>query len=194
MDDDPSPTRPKRRGRLAPPGRRERVAPVGRQARATRARVGPRPAPALEVGVTSAVGRLPLGRDRVSAIARAVLRGERCRSATLAITFVSAPAIARLNREHLGHRGATDIITFEHAAAAGVPRVGDIYIAPAVAAANARRHGSAAREELARLVIHGVLHALGWDHPEGDAPARVRSAMWRRQERWLARLRSAGAW
>jgi probable rRNA maturation factor len=42
------------------------------------------------------------------------------------------------------------------------------------------------REELIRLVVHGTLHALGWDHPEG--PGRTRSAMWRKQERYVEAL------
>jgi probable rRNA maturation factor len=151
-----------------------------------------RPA-ALEVHVSSAVGRLPLGRARVAAIATSVLRGERCHSAMLTVTFVSDRAIAGLHRRHLQVDGPTDIITFQHAPThRGGPRVGDIYIAPAVARRHARLAGCSWREELARLTIHGVLHALGWEHPDGDG--RLGSAMWRRQERWVARLAQDGAW
>ncbi|HXJ29862.1 MAG TPA: rRNA maturation RNAse YbeY [Gemmatimonadales bacterium] len=42
------------------------------------------------------------------------------------------------------------------------------------------------REELVRLAVHGTLHVLGYDHPDG--PGRTRSAMWRRQERYVRRL------
>ena len=62
--------------------------------------------------------------------------------------------------------------------------VGDIYIAPQVARANAMRFGRGVREELARLVIHGTLHVLGHDHPDGTD--RTSSPMWRRQERLLS--------
>lgn len=145
------------------------------------------------VHVSRSAGRLPLSRERVAAIAGRVLEGERCASAMLTITFVSDAAIARLNRRYLGHAGATDIITFEHAPAGrGGPRVGDVYIAPAVARRNAAAFGCSWREELVRLTVHGVLHALGWDHPEGEA--RGRSAMWRRQERWVRCLREEGKW
>lgn len=183
MDDDPSPGGSKAGG-----------GSVGAR-RSTAAAPAAAPVPTLSVGVASLVGRLPIARGRVVAIAQAVLRGERCRAAVLAISFVPPATMARLNRRYLGHRGATDIITFEHTAPApGVPLVGDIYIAPAVAAENARRYGGSVRAEVARLVIHGVLHALGWEHPEGEGEVRTRSAMWRRQERWLARLREDGTW
>jgi probable rRNA maturation factor len=126
-------------------------------------------------------------------VAHAVLEGERQRSAALAITFVTPRDMARLHRQHLGVGGPTDIITFAHAShVRGAPLVADLYIAPAVAGENAARAGCSVREELARLTIHGVLHALGWTHPEGEG--RTRSAMWRRQERWVERMRERGAW
>ena len=67
--------------------------------------------------------------------------------------------------------------------------IGDVYICPDVASSNAKRHGVPVREELMRLVVHGTLHVIGHEHPEGDA--RTASPMWKRQERLLARaLRS----
>lgn len=152
-----------------------------------------RPPSTLDIRVSSAAGRLALGQRRVALVARAVLEGERCKAAALGITFVDAREIARLHRRHLGVSGPTDIITFEHAShVRGAPVVADIYIAPDVARDNARSAGCTAREELARLTIHGVLHALGWSHPDGDG--RMRSRMWQRQERWVERLRAGGAW
>lgn len=152
-----------------------------------------RPNPTLDVRVSSSVGRIPLGRARVERLARAVLTGEKCASAMLAITFVNAREMARLHRRHLGVGGATDIITFEHAAhVRGAPIVADIYIAPAVAQENSRRAGCSAREEIARLTVHGTLHALGWTHPEGEG--RLSSKMWKKQERWVQRARAEGMW
>jgi probable rRNA maturation factor len=141
---------------------------------------------ALRVAVHADGVRLPLGRDAVAEIARGVLRAERVRAAELSFTFVGAAAMAALNRRHLGHRGPTDIISFELAPVPGGARAGDVYVCPDVARENARRHGVPVREEVARLVVHGTLHVLGHDHPEDDG--RTRSPMWRRQERLLARL------
>jgi probable rRNA maturation factor len=131
--------------------------------------------------------RMPLAAARVESIARAALESERVRDAMISITFVSNAAIARLNAKHLGHRGATDVISFGFKGTrTGSPVIGDIYIAPAVARANALEHGVPVRQELARLVVHGILHVLGYDHPEADA--RTKSPMWKRQERVLARV------
>jgi probable rRNA maturation factor len=136
----------------------------------------------LSVDVSLTAARAPLSRAVVAKIAQATLRREGVRNALLSIALVDRPTIARLNRRHLGHAGATDVISFAFARASRrEPVVGDIYIAPDVARANARTRGIGVRNELARLVVHGVLHVLGYDHPEGEG--RERSPMWRRQER-----------
>ena len=141
----------------------------------------------LTVDVSADGERVPLSSTRIREIARGVLAAERVRDALLSITFLSAPRIAALNRKHLGHRGATDVISFGfQRTRPDDPIVGDVYIAPSVARTNARNAGVGVREEIARLVVHGVLHVLGYDHPE-DAD-RERSPMWRRQEQLLRRL------
>ncbi len=136
--------------------------------------------------------RVPISAERIRALVRRVLRAERVREALVSVAFVSKRTIARLNRVHLGHTGATDVITFAFRAgphSAGL--VGDIYIAPDVARENAHRLGEGQRREVARLVVHGVLHVVGHEHPEG--PGRTRSPMWRRQEELLRRAGGVGA-
>jgi len=144
----------------------------------------------LAIDVATDGVRIPIARARVAALAEGVLRRERVASAMLSIAFVSDRRIAALNRRHLGHAGATDVISFGFApVGSGAPVVGDVYIAPAVARRNARDHGGGVREELMRLVVHGVLHVLGHDHPEDES--RYASPMWRRQERHLRTLGAA---
>jgi probable rRNA maturation factor len=145
----------------------------------------------LSVDVAVDGVRSPLSRARVADLARAVLRAEGVRDALLSIALVSTPRMRALNRKHLERSGATDVIAFGFApVGANGPVVGDVYVAPDVARASAHDNGISVREELARLVVHGTLHVLGYDHPEDDA--RTRSAMWRRQERLVARLMRAG--
>jgi probable rRNA maturation factor len=125
--------------------------------------------------------RPAVSRARVARVADRVLRAEGVRDAVLSITFLSNRRIAALNRRHLGHRGATDVISFGFAPVeAGGDLVGDVYIAPEVARDNARAFGRGVREELLRLVVHGVLHVVGYDHPVDEG--RYASPMWRRQE------------
>ncbi|MDH3495951.1 MAG: rRNA maturation RNase YbeY [Gemmatimonadota bacterium] len=114
----------------------------------------------------------------------AVLRGERAGRTSVTVTVLSVQRMRALNRRTFGRDRATDVIAFgmRH----DRTRVGDVYVCPAVARRSARRFGVAAREEVLRLVVHGTLHVLGYDHPTGAT--RTRSAMWRRQERYLARL------
>lgn len=141
----------------------------------------------LDVEVANDGVRVALASARVAALACAVLRAERVRSARLSIAFVGARAIASMNRVHLGHAGRTDVISFPFArAAAGAPLGGDVYIAPAVARANAVRLRVPVREELARLVVHATLHVLGYEHPEDER--RTTSRMWLRQEQLLWRF------
>lgn len=141
----------------------------------------------LDIDVsTNGVGT-SLSARRIAEISQAVLRGERVRNALVSITLLEPRAIARLNSEHLGHRGPTDIISFGFSRATRTdPVVGDIYICPAIGRANALSRGEPIRRELARLVVHGTLHILGYEHPENDD--REHSSMWRRQERFVARL------
>ena len=100
------------------------------------------------------------------------------------ITLLSGVAMRRLNRRATGHRGLTDVIAYALPQPDGT-LLGDVYICPA-AAARELKNGGRMDEELVRLAVHGTLHVLGYDHPQG--PGRTRSAMWRRQERYVRRV------
>lgn len=135
--------------------------------------------------------RTPVSTVRLADLARLVLKAEGVPRAMLSITMVGSRTMARLNQQHLGHRGATDVITFALGDDGSGMLVADIYICPDVAREQARAWGVGMREELARLVVHGSLHACGWDHPV-DAE-REASEMWKRQERLLARWLASAA-
>ncbi len=92
--------------------------------------------------------------------------------------------MAQLNEQFLSRDGPTDVITFGLSRNGGkMPVIGDIYVCPPVAQRNAKSLGIAASEELSRLIVHGTLHVLGYDHPQGEG--RTASPMWKRQERIL---------
>lgn len=136
------------------------------------------------VSVAAEGVRSPLSASRIANVVRMALRAERVPDAAISVALVSTERISSLNAEHFGRRGPTDVISFGLAPDPAASVAGDIYIAPEVARANARAEGRGVREEVVRLVVHGVLHVLGHDHPEGDG--RERSPMWQRQERLVA--------
>ncbi|HJS44548.1 MAG TPA: rRNA maturation RNase YbeY [Gemmatimonadales bacterium] len=118
-------------------------------------------------------------------VAQRVLAWERAPAHShVDITLLSATAMRRLNRRATGRRGLTDVIAYPLPQPDG-RLVGDVYICPQ-AAAHVVGNGIGLEEELVRLVVHGTLHVLGYEHPEG--PGRTRSAMWRLQERYVQRL------
>jgi probable rRNA maturation factor len=128
--------------------------------------------------------RIPLPVSLVRRVVEAVLRGER-RRAYVSVTFLGRDTMRRLNARHKGHDWPTDVLTFALRDPSG-HAIGDVYVCRWVAEREARAHRRPLREELIRLVVHGTLHAIGRDHPEGEG--RTRSAMWRRQERYMEAL------
>lgn len=96
----------------------------------------------------------------------------------LTLTFVDPDEMAALNSEHMGHEGPTDVLSFpmDDEPLPGVPTLlGDVVICPAVAIAQAPEHAGSVDDELALLVVHGVLHVLGHDHAEPDETAAMRN-------------------
>lgn len=130
--------------------------------------------------------RCPVATEKLAELARRSLGALKVPRAMLSFTMVSARTMATLNRKHLGHRGATDVITFALGSDPSGVIVADVYICPEVARVQAKAHGVGLREEIARLVVHGVLHACGMDHPVDES--RTSSPMWRAQERLLRRF------
>jgi probable rRNA maturation factor len=105
--------------------------------------------------------------------------------AEVSLIFADEATIAALNQQFMGKAEATDVLSFPieyepeptgrvpDAGGGGpgepppseIPQlIGDIVICPSVAARNALEHAASFDDELALLVVHGVLHLLGWDH------------------------------
>jgi len=105
---------------------------------------------------------------------RQIRRLLRLGRAEISVAFVTNAEIARLNKLYRRKRGPTDVLSFPtrngSRRSAGrrspVPGrfLGDIAIAPAVARKYARRHNRSLHAELRVLLLHGVLHLLGYDH------------------------------
>jgi probable rRNA maturation factor len=117
-------------------------------------------------------------------------RGAEDRGAVeVSVALLGDDDMGDLHRRYLAKEGPTDVIAF--ALGEGEDIVGDVYIGMEQARRQAEEHSVPLEEELARLAIHGVLHVLGHDHPDG--PDRTESPMFALQERLLRDLLSDSA-
>ena len=104
--------------------------------------------------------------------------------AEISLALLADSEMQELNLRHLGKDSTTDVISFSLGGEGLV--VGDVYVGFEQAIRQADELGIEVGEELARLAIHGTLHVLGYDHPEG--PERSKSPMFQIQEQLLRDL------
>jgi probable rRNA maturation factor len=128
----------------------------------------------------------PMDVSRWAELARRVLSARGVKGETeVSLLFVDEDAMAALNEQFLGKTGPTDVLSFpiddepgptgrspdlggsgpgtatEHGA---LTLLGDVVVCPTVAARNAVEHEVSVDDEIALLVVHGLLHLLGMDH------------------------------
>lgn len=119
--------------------------------------------------------------EDLTSVARWTLSGEEVDEIDLSIALMSDRSIAQLNQRYLSHEEPTDVISFP-LDQIGERKAGDVYVGVEQAERQAAELGIPLREELLRLVVHGTLHILGWDHPDDE---RDESPMYHRQEELL---------
>lgn len=101
---------------------------------------------------------------------RGILAAMKWEKAAVNIILVSDSGIRKINKEHLAHDWATDVISFSHLDHEGVqplvggkPFLGDIVISAATARRNAKEYGNSLLYEICFYVCHGILHIAGFD-------------------------------
>jgi len=142
---------------------------------------------------------VPLDLPRWQQLALDVLRAEGVRGLVeLSVLYVSEAEMSELNESYMGKDGPTDVLAFpldgndvtQIVAASGASKgpdrapidpgdlpllLGDVVICPAVAAAQAPEHAGTLDDELALLLVHGILHVLGHDHAEAEETSVMRA-------------------
>lgn len=133
----------------------------------------------------------PVDVHALSELAERVMAGEEVAAGTgLAILVTGDDEVRRLNHDYLGIDAPTDVLSFPDDAPDFVqtgaqPYLGDIAIALPTAARQAAESGHALDDELAHLLVHGILHLQGYDHEfSREEEARMRS----REEHYLGDL------
>src|SRR5438270_12311140 len=114
----------------------------------------------------------PVDYERWRAFAARALGVVPANGAGVTLAFVSDRAMRELNRRWRGRRGTTDVLSFpsgqdEFEKAAGLS-LGDVVISVEQAAKQAAEHGREFDEEVAQLILHGLLHLCGYDHERDE--------------------------
>ena len=123
--------------------------------------------------------------------------------AELSVLLVDTAYMAELNHRWMGGDGPTDVLAFpmdegsiDHGpgeSPGGEPALlGDIVLAPGVAATQAVTAGHTTADELHLLTVHGVLHLLGYDHAEPEEEREMFGLQARLLSGWHAQARQAG--
>ncbi len=122
---------------------------------------------------------IPIEEEALIELARRTLIAEGRSRVELSVSFVDVAEMTDLHVRYMDETGSTDVLSFplDDVDERGVRLLGDVVIAPAVAARNNPADPGA---EVRLLLVHGILHVLGYDHEE-DAE---RAEMWARQERY----------
>ncbi|MEK6554922.1 MAG: rRNA maturation RNase YbeY [Bdellovibrionota bacterium] len=91
----------------------------------------------------------------------------------LVIVFVSSAQMKKINKQFRGKEYATDVLSFtgEGLSDEKAPSLGELVLCAPVIKRQAREHGLAFEEELGYMVLHGMLHLLGFDHELSKAEA-----------------------
>lgn len=133
------------------------------------------------VDVVNLQSAVPIDEERVRSVVAFVLEREGVAEGEVSVALVTDEEMARLNATYRGVDGTTDVLSFPLDES---PLAGEIVVSPAEVARAARDRGGF-DAELTTVLVHGVLHLLGYDHEESEAEA---DAMWARQEELVAAL------
>ncbi|MBN1425970.1 rRNA maturation RNase YbeY [Candidatus Fermentibacteria bacterium] len=111
--------------------------------------------------------------------------------AVVSLTFVDSAAMSALNGRYTGRRGTTDVLAFSQQEgdhpAPDPDLLGDVLVDMEQVRAQARKYGVEPREEMLRVVAHGFLHLLGYDHTSQREELCMRLA----EERHILRYRTS---
>ena len=111
-------------------------------------------------------------------IAERVLRGEKIRKESeLSIALVGQGVIRKLNKRYRNKNRVTDVLSFSESRT-GVTNIdskslGEIVICLKEVKKNARRYKTNFKNEISRVLIHGILHLLGYDHEGSEKKVKI---------------------
>ncbi|MFG0336058.1 MAG: rRNA maturation RNase YbeY [Maioricimonas sp. JB049] len=137
--------------------------------------------PDYTIEIADEQDRIPCDPHRMRQLVASVLHEERIASADISLALVDDPTIHELNRTHLNHDYATDVLSFllhddPAGERAGERHVeGEVVVSTETAARQAEEFGWEAEAELSLYVVHGLLHLCGYDDQTAEDRSRMRA-------------------
>ena len=123
-------------------------------------------------------------RKSMIGLIRNVLQEEKVQARELSIVFVDNKYIKKLNKRYLNHNALTDVMAFR---LGGTQQIeGEVYVNLDRAKSQAKDYGVSFANEVGRLVVHGILHLVGYE----DRTQAQRRSMKKKEDRYLQQLRS----
>ena len=123
----------------------------------------------ITVDLSDTQTHLRLDRPALAGIVRRVLADAGITRAAISLAVVDDARIHEVNRRHLGHDWATDVITFRLSDPGAAELEAELIVSAEMAAATARDAGTDPHAELALYVVHGLLHLCGYDDRSADS-------------------------
>ncbi len=162
---------------MSPKKHKKRPRPAKRKARRTarRRKLGrkPRPKSKLELRLKKALGILNSGRAfkaRLQLAPKAEIQAQ--------LTLINAAQMTELNWRHRRKEGTTDVLSFlAPPAMRFIGFLGEVIICTPVLKAQARELGHSPDVERDVLMVHGLVHLLGWDHEKGPEEAKAQALL-----------------
>jgi len=140
---------------------------------------------------------IPLNKKLLEKVARRILKEEKKKGTyqSLSIAFVEPKRIKEVNKKYRGRNKVTDVLSFAEGNISGIKSqpnsfkkptsLGEIIICPQEVKKNAKEYGLIFRDELILILIHGILHLLGYDHEKSKAE---RKKMEKKEKFYLSQI------
>ncbi len=131
--------------------------------------------------------KIAISRQFLKGVAKKVLMGENRKEETLSVAVVDKKEMESLNSSYRNKQEPTDVLSFDLSCkileSKNAMGLGEVVICPEKIRENAEKYNIDFKKELTKVLIHGILHLLGYDHERSEKDAKI---MAKKQDYYLA--------
>lgn len=139
----------------------------------------------IRIEINTTHNKKKISKKATFELAKRVLKTEGCKNATIGIIGINDAKMKKLNGTYLNHHFTTDVLSFNLSEESNRTLEGEVYVNLDQAQRQAKDYGVTFDNELRRLIIHGLLHLVGWR----DDTRQRKAQMTRRENYYLEQMR-----